>query len=117
MDEPAGDHLLLERRRQRRPIAEDDPQQERRLRFGQRPVDRVDHRMAYGVEEHVERVARMRGDANQSSRGHHAGDALFGEVGSVIELVEAGRRHDLAAEQDQIAVVHRRRAVNRRQDA
>ena len=73
--------------------------------------------MADGVQEPVERVAGMRGDANQPRRGHHAGNALLGEVGSVIELVETRRRHDLAAEQDQIAVVHRRRAVNRRQDA
>ena len=34
MDEPAGNHLLLEGRWQRRPVTEDDPQEERRLRFG-----------------------------------------------------------------------------------
>src|SRR2546426_7260900 len=73
--------------------------------------------MAYGVQERVQRITAMCGDANQPGRGHHAGDALFGEVGAVVELVEARGRRDLAAEYDQIAVVDGRRAVNRRQDA
>ena len=117
MDEPAGDHLLRQRLRQGRAVAEDDAQQQRRLRFGQRPVDRVDQRMTYGIEECVERIARMRGDSNQPGGGHHAGDALLGEVGAVIELVEAGRRQDLPTEHNQIAVMHGCRTVSRRQDA
>ena len=72
--------------------------------------------MPKGEQNRVQRIARVRRHPDQPRRGHHRGDALLGEVGAVVELVETRWRLDFAGEQHQVAVVDRRHAVDRRLD-
>src|SRR3989442_15138744 len=88
--ESAGDHQLLQRGRQRGAVAEDDAQEQGGLRLRQRSIDGLDDGMPKLKERAVKRVAAVRGHPHQTSPRHHARDALLGEVGSIVELVEAG---------------------------
>ena len=117
MDESAGDHLLLQRGRQRGAVAEDDAQQQGGLRFRQGSIDGLDDGMPQPEERAVERVAAVRGHAHQAGAGHHARDALLSEVGPIVELVEAGRLLDLTRQQDEVSVVHRRHPIDGRLDS
>ena len=116
MDESAGNHLLLQRGRQRGTVAEDDAQQQGRLRFRQGPVDGIDDGVPQPEQCGAERVAAARSHAHQASARHHAGDALLREVGPIIELVEAWRLLDFARQQHQVSVLQRRHAVDGRLD-
>jgi len=68
--------------------------------------------MAQAEEHRVQRLAAMRGHPDQPRGRHHPGDPLLGQVGAVIELVEARSLLEGAGEQHQVAVVYRRHAVD-----
>jgi len=116
MDEPAGDHRLLQGDREGGPVAEDHAQHQGGLRLGKGAVNRAHQPMADGEERGVQRVARVGRVPDQPGRRHHAGDPLLGKVRAVVELVEGRRRLEAPAQQDEVPVVDRNPAVDGRLD-
>ena len=100
MDEPAGDHRLFEGGRQGGTVTEDHTQDQRRLGLGQDAVDPLHEGMTDGEDPGVRRIDAAGQAVHEARAFDDSGDALVGQEGSVVELLEAAGPADLAGEQN-----------------